>query len=106
MASITSMERGKLCPMSSSSASSAYFRLQCWQDGRNCTRYVPAQEVESVRQALANHERFQTLAKEFVDITVAMTHAEDSSDAKKNATKSKPSASRKRKPSSDSSESV
>jgi hypothetical protein len=100
MATITRMERGKLCPMSRGPGSTTYFRLQCWQDGRNCTRYVPTEEVESVRRALANHDRFQALAKEFVDLTISMTHAEDAADAKKNFRKSKPNASEKRKPSS------
>lgn len=103
MATITRMARGTLSPMSPRAGGPTYFRLQCWEKGRNCTHYVPINEAESVRQALANHQRFQALAKEFVDLTIAMTHAEKAEgagDAKKNFRRSKPNATEKRKPSS------
>lgn len=96
MASITRMERGKLSPMSSSSPR---FRLQCWHDGANRTLYVPAAQLEAVRSAVANHERFQALANEFVDVTVAATRAERIPDSKKNGRNSSRNASRKPKPS-------
>jgi hypothetical protein len=59
---------------------------------------VPTEEVSSVQEALAGHERFQQLAEEFVDLTVAQTRASDA-ERKKNSRKSKPSVTRKPKPS-------
>lgn len=101
MASITRMERGKLSPFSRGPGAPTYFKLQCWTDQKNCTRYVPAHEVDWVRSALAGHDRFQALAAEFVDLTVSATHQE----SKKNSRRSKPNATGKPKPSSDSSRS-
>ena len=70
---ITRMERGKLCVQSRGPASPPFHKLQCWHKGQNQTRYVPAQEVAAVREALAGHERFQQLAEEFADLTIAQT---------------------------------
>ncbi|HEX4119630.1 MAG TPA: hypothetical protein VH619_03300 [Verrucomicrobiae bacterium] len=96
--SITRMERGKLCLQSRRSGSPPFHKLQCWHQGRNQTRYVPAEEVSSMQEALAGHERFQQLAEEFVDLTIGQTRASDA-ERKKNFKKSKPSATRKPKPS-------
>jgi len=93
---ITRMERGKLCVQSHGPASPPFYKLQCWQEGKNQTRYVPVEEVASVQEALAGHERFQRLAREFVDLTIAQTRAGDA-ERKKNSTRSKPSVTRKPK---------
>lgn len=95
---ITRMERGKLCVQSRGPATPPFHKLQCWHKGRNQTRYVPEAEVAAVQEALAGHQRFQQLAEEFVDLTIAQTHASDV-ERKKNSRKSKPSATRKPKPS-------
>jgi hypothetical protein len=95
---ITRMERGKLCLQSRRPSSPPFHKLQCWHRGRNQTRYVPAEEVSSVQEALAGHERFQQLAEEFVDLTITQTRASDA-EHKKNFKKSKPSVTRKPKPS-------
>jgi hypothetical protein len=97
MGSITHMERGKLCAQSQGPGAATFHKLQCWHQGKNHTRYVPAQEVPQVQAALAGHARFQQLAEEFVDLTIALTHQENQADSKKNSPKSKPSATRKAK---------
>src|ERR1700689_492888 len=74
---ITRMERGKLCLQSRGPAAPPFYKLQCWHKGRNETRYVPAQEVDSVKEALAGHERFQKLAQEFAELTISRTRASD-----------------------------
>jgi hypothetical protein len=89
---ITRMERGKLCPQSRGPGSAPFYKLQCWQQGRNQTRYVPAADVPALQEALAGHERFQHLAAEFVELTVAQTRAEAAAESKKNSRKSRPSA--------------
>jgi len=98
MNTLTRMERGKLCVQSRGSNSPPFYKLQCWRHGRNQTRYVPAAEVASVQAALAGHERFQQLAEEFVDLTVAQTHAAEA-ESKKNSRRSPPNVTRKPKPS-------
>ena len=95
MNSITRMERGKLCVQQPRAGSAPFHKLQSWCHGKNQTRYVPAQEVTTIQEALAGHARFQRLAEEFVDLTVAATHQEQEADRKKNSRRSKPSATRK-----------
>jgi len=96
---ITRMERGKLCAQSRGPVSAPFYKLQCWHKGKNHTRYVPAQEVTLVKEALAGHDRFQRLAQEFVELTVAQTRASDAQERKKNSRRSKPADTRKPKPS-------
>jgi hypothetical protein len=96
MNAITRMERGKLCAQSRGPGTPAFHKLQCWHQGRNHTRYVPAQEVAALQEALAGHERFQRLAQEFADLTIAMTHQE-TVECKKNSKRSRPNATGKPK---------
>ena len=99
MNALTRMERGKLCAQARGRGQPPFYKLQCWQQGKNHTRYVPAAEVAAVQAALAGHARFQALAEEFVEVTVSQTRREHVADAKKNSRKSKPSATGKLKPS-------
>ena len=61
------------------------------------TPIVPVSQVASVKEALVGHQRFQALAQEFIDLTVAMTRAEQTAAAKKNSKRSRPSATGKPK---------
>lgn len=97
--SITRMERGKLCTQSHGPGTVAFHKLQCWHQGKNHTRYVPADEVPALQEALAGHERFQRLAQEFADLTIAMTRQENQAERKKNSRRSRPNATGKPKPS-------
>ena len=99
MNTLTRMERGKLCRQSRGPGTTPFFKLQCWQRGKNHTRYVPADEVPALQEALANHQRFQDLAEAFVTLTVAQTRQEAATDRKKNSPRSRPSATAKPKPS-------
>ena len=96
MNTLTRMERGKLSRQSRGPGIRPFFKLQCWHQGKNHTRYVPADEVPAVQEALANHQRFQELAEQFVTLTVAHTRQE-AADRKKNSTRSSPSATAKPK---------
>ena len=49
---ITRMERGKLCVQSRGPTAPPFHKLQCWHQGKNQTRYVPAEEISSVKEAL------------------------------------------------------
>jgi hypothetical protein len=90
MNTLTRMERGKLCTQSPGPGSAPFHKLQCWHKGKNHTRYVPAHELPALQEALAGRQRFQQLAEEFVDLTVAMTHQESQAERKRNSRKSKP----------------
>ncbi|HOW80866.1 MAG TPA: hypothetical protein PK406_15600 [Verrucomicrobiota bacterium] len=99
MNTLTSRERGKLCRQSRDPGTTPFFKLQCWQRGKNHTRYVPAQEVPALQEALANHQRFQALAEQFVTLTVGHTRQAAATDRKKNSRRSSPSVTAKPKPS-------
>lgn len=89
MQSITRMERGKLCTQSRGPGTPTFYKLQVWHGGKNSTRYVPADEVPALKEALAGHQRFQELAAEFADLTITQTRQDAVEDTKK---KLKPSA--------------
>lgn len=87
-----------------------YFKHQCWQDGRNRSRRVPASEAAQLREDIDNARLFgqltAQLAQHNIRHTLALRTAEASTvaevrDAKKNSTR-KPAAkgSAKRKSSS------
>jgi hypothetical protein len=69
MAAIDRMERGKLCPM----RGGRYYNLQSWEGGRNVVRYVRADEVKAVRQAVEGYTRFMDLARRYADLIVQDT---------------------------------
>ena len=98
MNSLTRMERGKLCQQSRGPGTAPFHKLQCWHQGKNHTRYVPADEVPTLQEALAGHQRFQALAEEFVELTVTQTRQEAAAaDRKNNSRKSRQSATSKPK---------
>ena len=99
MNTLTRMERGKLCLQSRGPGTTPFYKLPSWPQGKNHTRYVPADEVPALQEALANHQRFQDLAEAFVTLTVAQTRQEAAADRKKNSRRSRPSATAKPKPS-------
>lgn len=70
MAAIAAMERGKLSAYTfkeRSGASGPYHKLQQWRDGKNQTRYVSAEELPAVQEALAGYARFQQLTEQYAD---------------------------------------
>ena len=99
MNTLTCMERGKLCAQARGRGRLSFYKLQCWQQGKNHTRYVPAAEVAAVQEALAGHARFQDRVAEFVAVTVNQTRRERAAAAKKNSRTSQSSATGKPKPS-------
>ena len=63
-----------------------YYKHQVWKEGQNLSRRVPVDEADSLTSAIAGRKRFEALAQEYVDTTVAMTRAESSIDSKKKVT--------------------
>ena len=60
IAKIQRMEPGKLCVIGQG-PHGPYHNLQCREDGKTRTRYVPAAQVAVVAEHTANYRQFQTL---------------------------------------------
>lgn len=71
-----------------------YFKHQVWAEGQNLTRRIPAEEAPALAEAIAERKRFEKLAGEFIDTTVAMTRSK-SPGSKKNESKSRRPSRRK-----------
>jgi hypothetical protein len=75
MAAISAMERGKLSAYAfkERSGGGPYHKLQRWEEGKNVTRYVPADEVAEVEAALAGYEQYRQLSEEYARLVIAET---------------------------------
>lgn len=92
---ITAMERGKL----SVHSSGRHHKLQCWQEGKNHTRHVSADELSAVQSALAGYARYRQLTEQYAELVIQQTRQQIASAKKKNP--SRPTSSwRRRKKSS------
>lgn len=69
MAAIRRMERGTLCSV----RGGRYHNLQSWEDGRNRVRYVPACQLDAVREAVEGYRTFMDLARRYADLVVQDT---------------------------------
>jgi hypothetical protein len=92
IAAIASMERGKLSPH----ASRRHQKLQCWQDGKNHTRHVAADELPAVEGALAGYARYQQLTEQYAELVIQETR-QNIADAKKKFRSRLPSSSPRRR---------
>jgi len=101
MAELHSMEFGSLKEEYRTNASGGtagpYYQLQAWHEGANLSRRVPAEEAPTLKEAIANRQKFEALAEEFIELTVEMTRKQPSSEAQKK-TSSMPFRSSKRSP--------
>jgi hypothetical protein len=100
MAAIPAMERGKLSPYTfkeRSSASGPYHKLQRWQEGRNHTRHVSADELPAVQSALAGYAQFRQLTEQYADLVIGETRQNIAGAKKKNQSRPKSSSPRKKK---------
>ena len=99
MATLDIMEQGSLKAeyrhTPSGQRCGPYFKHQAWQDGSNVSRRVPAQEAPALEAAIANRQKFEALATEFIDVTVSGTRQSQATAEKKRASNA-PSPSKKR----------
>ena len=72
-----------------------YFVLQGYLQGQKFSRRVPADGAATVETHVANYQRFQALAEEFVTVTEQLTLAEEPAVKKNSARRSTKSASGK-----------
>jgi len=99
MAAIPAMERGKLSPYTfkeRSNASGPHHKLQRWQDGKNHTRHVSADELPAVQSALAGYAQFRQLTEQYADLVIQETR-QNIARSKKNQSRPKSSWRRKKK---------
>ena len=101
ISAIPAMERGKLSAYSFNDRpghTGPYHKLQQWQDGKNRTRYVPADELADLEAALAGYAQYQELTRQYADLVIDETRQNIASKKKNSHTKS--GSPRKRKSSS------
>ena len=77
-----------------------YYNHQCYENGRNVSRYVPPEQVPDLQAAIAGHHRVQELMAQYVQLMVDKTRAEREEGAKKKSPRPKSSWPRTRKSSS------
>ena len=90
MADLDSMELGSLKAEYRQNPSGQpvgpYFKHQVWEHGANTSRRIPAEEAPGLEAAIANRQKFETLANEFIELTVRLTRASQPGSAQKKTT--------------------
>jgi hypothetical protein len=99
MAQINRMEPGKLCVIRQG-PEGPYYNLQCRQNGKTLTRYVPRDQAEVVAAHTANYRHFQALVAEYAALVADRTRAEREAGSKKKRTSPPTSSWRKTRKSS------
>ena len=76
IARIPLMERGKLSAhtvQNRAAPATPHFKLQSWENGRNLTRHIRAEQVPLLEEAMAGHAQFQTLVEQYAQLVIAQT---------------------------------
>jgi hypothetical protein len=82
LAQIQRLDRGTVSVIRQGPAGPCH-NHQCYENGRNVSRYVPAEQVTQLKAALADYQRFQQLVKQYVELMVEKTRAERQAGSKK-----------------------
>jgi len=82
IAQIQHMELGKLCIIRQG-PTGPYYNLQCRENGKPVSRYVPGDQVELVAQHTANYQRFQALVTQYAQLITERTRTERTAGSKK-----------------------
>jgi hypothetical protein len=96
IAQIQHMEPGKLCVIRQG-PNGPYYNLQCREQGKTLTRYVPPEQVEVLTQHTANYQKFQELVSQYAQIIIEQTRAERTEGLKKKTSRPRSSWHRIRK---------
>jgi hypothetical protein len=96
IAKIQHMEPGKLCVIREG-PKGPYYNLQCREQGKTRTRYVPADQSAVVAEHTANYQQFQDLVSEYASLVVSRTRAEREAGVKKKTSRPKSSWPKTRK---------
>ena len=82
IAQIQRMEPGKLCVMRQG-ADGPYYNLQCRQDGKVISRYVPREQAQAAVENTAHYARFAQLIGQYVRLVAEQSRAEREAGFKK-----------------------
>lgn len=82
MAQIHRMDRGTVHVLRHG-PQGPYYNHQCYENGKNVSRYVSAEQVSELQEAIDGYHRFQELARQYVDLMVQQTRADRATGAKK-----------------------
>ena len=82
IAQIQRLEKGTLSIIRQG-PSGPYYNHQCYEAGRNVSRYVPSEQVSELKEAIDGYHRFQQLVQQYVQIMVEKTRAEREAGLKK-----------------------
>ena len=77
MAALHTMEAGSLKAEyrtgPSGTRAGPYFKHQVWREGANVSQRISSEEAKPIGEAIANRQKFEALAANFVELTVADT---------------------------------
>jgi len=90
IAQIHRMEPGKLCVLGHG-PNGPYYNLQCREQGKTLTRYVPGDQVALVAQHTSNYQTFQALVSQYAQLIIEQTRAERTAGLKKKTLRPKSS---------------
>jgi len=60
-----------------------YYNHQCYEDGRNVSRYISAEQLPELQAAIEDYKRFQELVEQYVHLIVERTRAQRQAGLKK-----------------------
>lgn len=99
IAQIQRMDRGTVSVLRQG-PEGAYYNHQCYENGRNVSRYVPREQVADLHEAVEGYRRFEQLMGQYVQLMVEKTRAERAAGSKKKNPPRNSSSPRSRKSSS------
>ena len=97
---IPRLERGTLSVLRQG-PQGPYYNHQCYENGRNVSRYVPTEQVPELRKAIEGYHQVQALMAQYLQLLVERTRSERADDAKKRADTTTPPGSGTRNPTTD-----
>jgi len=80
------MEPGALCIIRQG-PDGPYYNLQCREHGKQVSRYVPRDQVETVAENTSNYRKFETLVEQYAERIVEKTRTERAAGVKKKTKK-------------------
>lgn len=96
IAQIQRLDRGTLSVLRQG-PQGPYYNHQCYEQGRNVSRYVPSEQVAALKEAINGHRRVQELMAQYVQLMVDKTRAEREAGSKKKSSRPPSSWPRTRK---------
>ncbi len=99
IARIQLMEPGKLCVIGHG-PNGPYYNLQCRENGKTLTRYVPADQAPLVAEHTANYRQFQALVAQYAQLIIQQTRDQRAQGFKKKTSHPRSSWPKTRKSSS------